>query len=365
MTRRIILICMIIGMLAAGFWASSRYPALQGKSNVAGVIQLEDFLTHEAHLPVSQAMPFFEKVGRSTINWIITNWKGMAFAIFLAPAFLVLLGYLPQNPSGNRLLSSIYGMVMGTPLGVCVNCVAPISKAIYEGSRNTQMALAVMFSSPGLNIVVLTMLFSLFPLYIALLKLGMTFLLILGIVPFMAPRTEINQEIDVKTPLFSSVKESWLNAGGAVAESYGKAFLYIFIRTVPFMFLAGFLGALLSHLWDPSWISTQTPGFLMLSAVAVFGTFLPLPIAFDVMLAHAFMTSHMPINVVATLLFTLGIFSIYSFFIVWRSFSLKLALLLYIIVSILGVVVGYAADYYAEYEYQQWLKHYEEEVLQD
>ena len=36
---------------------------------------------------------------------------------------------------------------MGAPLGVCVNCVAPISKGMYESGQKIETVLATMFSS--------------------------------------------------------------------------------------------------------------------------------------------------------------------------------------------------------------------------
>ena len=89
----------------------------------------------------------------------------------------------PAQSSDRRFRNSFMGMFVGTPLGVCVNCVAPIAKGMYEGGSKMETALAVMFSSPTLNIVVLTMLFSIFPFYMALMKLLATFILILIIVP--------------------------------------------------------------------------------------------------------------------------------------------------------------------------------------
>ena len=56
------------------------------------------------------------------------------------------------------------------PLGVCVNCAAPIAKGLYAGGARAETTLAAMIASPTLNIVVLTMLFGLFPFYMALTK---------------------------------------------------------------------------------------------------------------------------------------------------------------------------------------------------
>jgi len=117
------------------------------------------------------------------------------------------------------------GMFIGTPLGVCVNCVAPIAKGMYEAGSKMETALAVMFSSPILNIVVLTMLFSIFPFYMALLKLGATFLLILLLVPLISKRhlTPRQSEVRAVAAPVATVPESWQESWrGASREMLDK-----------------------------------------------------------------------------------------------------------------------------------------------
>jgi uncharacterized membrane protein YraQ (UPF0718 family) len=53
-----------------------------------------------------------------------------------------------------------------------------------------ETALAGMFRSPSLNIIVLTMLFSIFPFYMALAKLLAAFVLILLIVPLISEKND-------------------------------------------------------------------------------------------------------------------------------------------------------------------------------
>ncbi|MEM8844555.1 MAG: FG-GAP-like repeat-containing protein [Pseudomonadota bacterium] len=362
--RRIILISIVIIAIAAGFWSTSRYPTLQGKADMTGIIHLEDTLTHEVFIHISEGAHFVEKVAYTTINWAWTNRQGMIFAVFIAAAFMTLFKYLPRYRSKNRFLNSLYGLVTGTPLGVCVNCVAPIAKAMYEGGRSLQTSLAVMFSSPTLNIIVLTMLFSLFPFYLAMIKLAFTILLIMVIVPFISDKDEAEQDVVCAIPdLMPTYSESWVTALIGIIKDYWQSFVYIVIRTVPLMFVAGFLGALVSHVWDPNTLIGEQPSLLAVLAIGVFGTFLPMPIAFDVMLAQSLFAANVPIVVVMTLLFTLGTFSVYSAFIVWRTFGYKLALLLFVIVTVLGVVTGYVAQEYSIYKHEKWEQQYNDEVL--
>ena len=128
---------------------------------------------------------------------------------------------MPRQSSDRRFRNSFMGMFAGTPLGVCVNCVAPIAKGMYEGGSKMETALAVMFSSPTLNIIVLTMLFSIFPFYMAVMKLLATFLLILIIVPLISEKTRAIPEkqssgyrpcFNLRSQLWSGNLGRWLSS---------------------------------------------------------------------------------------------------------------------------------------------------------
>jgi uncharacterized membrane protein YraQ (UPF0718 family) len=361
--RVVILAVFIIGVVAA-FWLASRYPALGEKAAMSGAESFEDPMTHQAHFHVPTKAPLHIRVFYTTLNWYETNWRGMAFGLILAGAFLTLLSYLPQQTSDRRFKNSLMGMFVGTPLGVCVNCVAPIAKGLYEAGSKMETALAVMFSSPTLNIVVLTMLFSIFPLHMALLKLGATFVLVLLIVPFIS-RKDLNRAKQVATAAAGEVCEvvldagSWGDAFKQAVRDYWKSFSYIFIRTFPLMLLAGFLGALAAHVWSTEQLVGLEPNWKGYAVTSFIGTFLPLPIAFDLMLAQVLMMSRLADGLVMTLLFTLGTFSIYSALIVYRTFSLKAAVQLYLIVTVIGAGLGYSAQMYSDHKHIQWLEQYD------
>ena len=359
--RRITLLTIFILMTALTFWGVSRYPVLDSKAALSGTGAFEDKLTHQAHFHVPDDATLPVHVLYTTLNWYETNWKGMAFGLILAGAFLTLIGYLPKNRPDQPFKNSFMGMFIGTPLGVCVNCVAPIAKGMYEAGSKMETALAVMFSSPTLNIVVLTMLFSIFPFYMALLKLGATFLLILLLVPLISKRnpTPPKNEVRAVAKPVATAPESWQDSLQGASRDYWKSFSYIVVRTVPLMLLAGFLGALLSHLWDFEKFIGLPVTLKNLALISFLGTFLPVPIAFDLMLAQALMMSKLADGFIVTMLFTLGTFSIYSALIVYRTFSLKLAVQLYAIIFLLGIGLGVLGNFLSEYNYMRWLEQYD------
>jgi len=286
----------------------------------------------------------------------------------LAGGFLALLSYLPKKPSPNRFRNSVLGMLVGTPLGVCVNCVAPIAKGIYDAGSRMETALAVMFSSPTLNIVVLTMLFSIFPFYMAVMKVGATFLMVLVVVPLISKNVPLKKPTGADTPSSNPVftecevdfyREPWGEAFAGAMRDLWRCLKYIVIRTFPLMLLAGLMGAVLSHMISLDKFIGLEPDIRNLSVLALLGTFLPLPIAFDLMLTQAMMMSKLADGFVMTLLFTLGTFSVYSAMVVSRTFSLWVAVKLFVIVAVVGVGVGVAVDRYSHYRHIQWLEQYD------
>jgi uncharacterized membrane protein YraQ (UPF0718 family) len=282
----------------------------------------------------------------------------MMFGVLFAAIIMVLFAQLKRRRFKSGVANSALGMIIGAPLGVCVNCAAPIARGIHSGGAAVETTLAAMISSPTLNVIVLTILFSLFPLYIVGLKLGITICFILVGIPLIA--RWFGQDVQVPSddkscPLPFAVAgdappgESWLGAGKWLTTNYLKNLWFIFKRTVPLMFVAGFLGAVLVTFvpWDA--LADIVPGggpviaLVGMSVVALVGIILPVPIAFDVIVSAILLAGGMPIRYVMVLLFTLGIYSIYSFFIVWNGVSKRIAVVLFVTLPGLGVVAGAAA----------------------
>lgn len=362
--RRFTILIIFLVCVACSFWLVSRYPALDTKAALSGTEAFEDPMTNEAHFHASRNADFPTRVMITTLNWYETNWRGMVFGLVIAAGFFTLLKYAPRQPSDRRFRNSFMGMFVGTPLGVCVNCVAPIAKGMYDAGSKMETALAVMFSSPTLNIIVLTMLFSIFPFYMALAKLLATFLLILLIVPLISDKKRLPPENSVceVEPSYDISSESWIEAFKGATADYIKGLQYIFIRTVPLMLLAGLLGALASHAWSFDQLIGVPINLVNLSLISFMGTLMPLPIAFDLMLAQALMMSGLAPAFVTTMLFTLGTFSIYSAMIVARTFSVFMAVKLFAIVFVIGVGLGYISNGFIEYRHIQWLQQYDQVV---
>ncbi len=355
--------CLIV-LLAVLFWTGSRYPELDEKAMMSGAIQLEDPLGFEALFPLTEGMGVIERIFYSTINWINTNKKGMTFGVLFAAAFLTAAAYLRQKGFKRGLSNAVLGLFLGAPLGVCVNCAAPIAKGMYSAGLRAETTLAAMIASPTLNAIVLTMLFSILPFYMAVTKIALSLIMILLVVPWICGTlfggtSKIPKpEISVPEPEFfpeTAAKEAVPSAILEVSKSYLTNLWFIIKMTVPLMFLAGLLGATAATLLPGDMILGLQFGVVMLLIVSIVGVFLPVPIAFDVVVCGALLSLGLAPGYVMALLFTLGTFSIYSHFIVAQSISGRVAFWMSGSVVVLGVLAGLGVQFYHNWQSQRAL----------
>jgi len=193
--RRVAYAFALLVTLAATFWMIARYPDLDDKALMGGAITLEDPLSFEAAIPITEDQSVVERIAFTTLNWLSTNRNGMLFGVLLGAVFLTLLGYINKRSFRGLFSNTLLGASVGMPLGVCVNCAAPIAKGLYAGGARAETTLAAMIASPTLNIVVLTMLFGLFPFYIALTKLVLSILFILLVIPLIVRLLPSSQHV--------------------------------------------------------------------------------------------------------------------------------------------------------------------------
>lgn len=358
-SKRLVFAALVMIALAAFFWTNSRYPSLDEKAMMSGAIQLEDPLGFEALIALDPTAGRIERIGVSTVNWINTNKKGMTFGWLFGAAFLTLLGYFRRRSFENSFANSAYGLVIGAPLGVCVNCAAPIARGLFQGGTRAETTLSAMIASPTLNVVVLTMAFSLLPFYIAVTKVALSLFVILVGVPLVCrllPAESLQRTVPAETtapqaPSLSDPGAETLSASatGFLAD-YLRNFWFIVRVTAPLMLLAGFLGAVAGTLISPDLVSGREFGLLGVLAAGAVGTFLPVPIGFDVVVSGALLNGGVGHGFVMTLVFTLGSFSIYSLLIVGTSVGWRAGGLLALMIATLGIASGIAVDAYHTYQ---------------
>ena len=179
--------------LAIQFWTGSRYPQLNEKALMGGDATLESPMSFEAVVVIQDGDSLIRKILLTTVNWADENRKGMTFGILFGAAFLTFFRLFQRRGSNSGFINTLMGVGAGAPLGVCVNCAAPIAKGLHDSGARLETTLSAMFSSPTLNIIILTMLLSIFPIYLSAVKIGFTLLFILVFVPVLC-RTVFKQE---------------------------------------------------------------------------------------------------------------------------------------------------------------------------
>ncbi|HEV2113764.1 MAG TPA: permease [Terriglobales bacterium] len=335
--RAAVLTTILLAIVAGTFWIDSRYPALIKKMHQGPAVKVAGAITFDKVLNVDRSMPLPKRVAYTTVNWLAANRVGMSFGFLFGAGLLTLLAGAPR--SGSRYKNVLFGTLAGVPLGVCSNCVAPITQGLCDSGVATESALATMLSSPTLNVVVLATVFSLFPLPLAILKIGLTLLVLFAVIPFIAPATSAASKISVSAP---AATVTWGEAFGSTIKSYLKNLWYLLRTAGPLMLLAAALGSLIIELW-PREMMPVAFSPLKVVLVAMVGTALPVPMAFDVFAAYVAMRSGVPLPYVATLLCTLGAYSVYSFFITGRAVSWKTAASIFAAICATGILAGFLA----------------------
>lgn len=359
--KRVVILAILLLAMAGYFWTQSRYPALNEKALMGGRVETQG-LSFGVVYEITPEMSLVRRVLYSTINWVYTNKQGMTFAIFFGSAVLTFLKLVHWQGRKNVFLNSVKGVVSGTPLGVCANCVAPIGKGMYDAGTRVETVLSAMISSPTMNVVVLTMLFSLFSYDFALIKLLMTVFFVLIVIPF-ATRVFFTKENARANEVMNTLKgksenafnETWFIAFKEAIKAYLKDLWYIIKLTVPFMLLAGFLGALFIEIIPLHYFLRLEDNVFIAAAMAFIAGILPVPMTFDVIVAFSLHSAGLSTKLTMIFLFASGTFSIYPFLVLWKTISKRVAISMMLGTMIFALIAGYLAQWYEDYQIDQAL----------
>jgi uncharacterized membrane protein YraQ (UPF0718 family) len=369
---RILITGALIAGLCAMFWIGSRYPSLQGKASADPNEALSTPLGFERFFPEPPRDQTLRHIAWTSVEWALTNRQGMTFGLLLAAGMLTILPLLRRS-RGGKLAGAIQGMLVGTPLGVCVNCAAPIAQGMLKGGSRVETALATLFSSPTFNVIVIAIVLSIFPWYLAALKILAGVIMVLLISPWLARLAErpgwtrLRAE-PAKLPgvgwfqrLESLLGTTALQGDTAPApkgpvRALGWVLLHVprnlwrvTVVALPLMLLAGVAGAVLAEVlpWDLLTRLGRVHGWLpsasLLVGATAFGVLLPVPMAFDVIVCSVLLNSGMPVPVVGALLATLGIYSVYAWSLIGATLSWRVATIAAGAVFVVGLVTGVAA----------------------
>jgi hypothetical protein len=318
------------------FWSQQRYPALLKKLHAGTAIKVAGPISFDALLKVTPEMPVSTRVMRTSVNWLYTNRFGMYFALPFGAAMMTLLAgtTVPKrfsSAAGNVLC----GAVAGAPMGVCTNCATPVAQSLLVGGASTRLTVAAMISSPSFNPVVVAMVFVLFPLPLAVMRVVVPAVL-LGVLPLLVRENELTVT-SIGVPAGDGALVPRLVAFGG---TFLRNLLRLTLLTLPWMLLAALVGALAAET-IPAYGTHLPVSVLGVVCVAILGTLLPVPMALDVALAYVLYHAGVPTPYVAALLCTLGPVSVYSLSALGKQLDWGTSLRLGGAVALLGCVAGF------------------------
>ena len=375
---RLPLALIALAMLAVYFWFSSRYPALNQKAIMGGDTPVSG-LSFDIFYEIAPDSSLGWELVANSVNWIYTNLKGMTFGVLFGAAALTLLALVRKRSFNNGFANSLLGTALGAPLGVCVNCAVPIAVGLHMGRMRLETTLSAMLASPTLNVIVVTMTFALLPIHLAVIKLVLALVMVLLVVPLLC-RFVLKDETDstrggvaispAQLARTAQLKgfAAWIGRALAPVEvepgdygplraarwfvkTYARSFFFVFIITVPMMLAAAVLGAVVATFVSPVeliGVFPYRPIWLVFAAmipIALVASFVPAPIALDVILTAILLNVGMDSSYAMVTLVGLGSFSVYAFIVLWRSISPRTALAMWGAVLAMAVLAGVIAKF--------------------
>ncbi|MEP5152166.1 FG-GAP-like repeat-containing protein [Planktotalea sp.] len=365
--------------LALVFWFGSRYPALNEKALMGGDAPLSG-LAFDILFDIFPDSSLWWQFIANTFNWVYTNIKGMTFGVLFGAAIITFLSLIKKRAFESSFANAALGTAIGAPLGVCVNCAAPIAFGLHMGRMRLETTLSALIASPTLNVIVVTMSFSLLPIHVALTKLVLAIVMVLFVVPMLCKYVLVSETQSTRngTAALANISEArgltaWIgrslapmDAGAPPAtlfaallwfvRTYSRNLFFISIITVPMMFVAGMLGAIVAMSFDSAALYDSLPRagivpiLLAMCLVALIASIAPAPIALDVILTVVLMGVGMASHFATVVLIALGSYSVYAFFILWRAVSPRTAMVVWISTILLAVTGGVIAKETSDFE---------------
>jgi uncharacterized membrane protein YraQ (UPF0718 family) len=335
-------------LILSVFWFTSRYPQLFVKQAHVGQDILSMAWSSEV-LHAATDAPVWQQILVGAVNWLASMRVGMTFGISIGALLHTYLRYYPLKIGNNLTLNSLKGALVGVPAGVCANCSVPMACGVTRGNGRVEVALGFLFSSPNFNPVVVAMTFAALPLAMSITKYVILLAVILLVVPMLIRWLEKDKPLE---PLSLGSGEACavrLSAadctqpfGDVLQETlldYLKNVWMLVKPTVTLMLLASLVSSTLITLipWE-SFLSEATLGRVALASVIA--TFMPVPIALDVMFAAQLQNHGVAPGYVMLFAMTLGTYSIIPSIYLWREVSRKLAVALFAFFVLVGIAVG-------------------------
>ena len=228
---------------------------------------------------------------------------------------------------------------------LCSCCIAPVFSTVRARGVPLRASLALMFSSPSLNVAGLTLTFMLFPLDIALARAVMATFAVF-ILPVLIERG-IRGDIHTSSHREGPRSLEGFSAGGPIQAlgawviSSGK----VAVGTLPWIllgvFASSFLGGSLEHS-ESHWPNLG----LTIALLAAFATLMALPTFFEIPLSLLLLQNGFPPAAVVPILFAGPAINTPSLITLARATSTRVALLVFLGVWLTAALGGFSLAFW-------------------
>ena len=299
-------------------------------------------------LVATAGLPFLLAGGARTINYLATVWPALVFGVLIAGlvrAFVSASDVTALLGSGG-LRQQLVGGLVGMPLMLCSCCVAPIFSSVHARGARLGGALAVMLSSPSLNLAALVLTFLLFPQDMALARVALAVFAVF-ILPMIIERLARGEACAITVPGSNrpseeSVPRNPIQVIGQWAASSGS----VAVRTLPMIVLGVFASGLLVGSVQQS-SAPGGPAILTIALVALFATLIALPTFFEIPLGMLLLANGFPSGAVVAMLFAGPAINTPSLLTLARVSSRKVALLAFLGVWCAATLGGLLLEFWA------------------
>lgn len=320
-----LLVALVVGLIAYKI-----VPALRAvqSARLTGMLNLHPYLASQRG-PVTLVAIWME-----SLAYLRIIWPALVFGILIAAGAHIAIppDWIARNFNRSKAYSMFAGAAAGVPLMLCSCCVAPVFEGVYARTRRLDTSLALMLAPPSLNPAGLTLTFMLFPIGVAIGRVTLAAVALIGIAS-IARRVSSPLEVATDQPLPDRYE--------SLAIAYLRSVVHVALRTTPLILVGIPAAILIFHLLgEVSSLGTSSSiGMVILFVMTVL--LLPMPTLFEIPLAYSLLLIGLPLGVVIAVLFAGPAVNLPSLLIVGRTAGIKASLLLTAMVGGLAIATAF------------------------
>jgi uncharacterized membrane protein YraQ (UPF0718 family) len=276
----------------------------------------------------------------TTLAYFRKIWPALTYGILVGAALRTAIPakWLTRWFGDASARPILIGAIAGAPLMLCSCCITPVFSGLHQRGARLGPSLAIMLSSPGLNIATLVLTFALLPPEVGIIRVAAALTIVLGL------SSLIGRTMDGPAPA------SRTQRGGDTGEeptswkelliAFAKGTLYLATISVPLL-VAGVLlsGLLLPHVRHLT--GAMTPAGVPI--VALIATLAALPTFFEVPIALMLLSMGAPLPLVVAFVVAGPVVNLPSLLVLSRETGPRAAIALGAGVWVVATASGFAA----------------------